>query len=173
MAQSVTKSWANPSSPCAAIAATANARAVQRTSLPPASPARGSASSRAHQSAMLRKRTAVTTLFASFCGDCGTPLYVQVGTRPDLSRTSRLHPGRRGLVQARCRHLHEKRTTLGPRPAQRPEARRLPARTVLPDRAVPRWIVIEYCDARLGPTSVTPPISQQVLSRAGLTEMGG
>jgi hypothetical protein len=40
-----------------------------------------------------------------FCGDCGTPLYVQVA--------SGLHPGRSELVPTRGRHLHAERAALG------------------------------------------------------------
>ena len=89
-----------------------------------------------------------------FCGNCGTPLYVQVGNSPRPRRTSRLHFRRPWLVQAGCRHFHEERTTLGPRPAQRAEARHLPAWTILPDPAVARWIATDHCDAGLWPISV-------------------
>ena len=34
-------------------------------------------------------------------------------------------------------------------------------------------IVNDYCDARLAPTSVMPPISRQIHSRAGPTELDG
>jgi hypothetical protein len=142
VSQSVTKPWENPSSPCAAIAVTANARAVQGTFPLPASPWRGSASSRAYQSAMLRKRTAVTTSSAFSAGTAAGR------DPPRPRRTPRLHPGRPGLVQARCRHLHEKRTALGPRPAQRPEVRHLPPWTILPDRAATDSHRLLQCPAR-------------------------
>ena len=153
MAQSGMKPWANPSSVSAVIAATANARAAPRTSLPLASLARGFESSRGHQSGMSRKPTAATTSSASSAAIAARRCTCRLGS-PRPRRTSRLHFRRPWLVQAGCRHFHEERTTLGPRPAQRAEARHLPAWTILPDPAVARWIATDHCDAGLWPISV-------------------
>jgi len=77
----------------------------------------------------------------AFCGDCGTPLYVQVGSGPDLVGLRVCTLDDPGLVQTRCRHFHEKRTAPGPRPARRTEAR--PGGTFLSSRAVPRRTVTD------------------------------
>ena len=83
VAQSATRPLANPSSACAVIAATANARAAPRT------PRRRfpSAGFRILQGTPKRYVTKADSgddVLRVFCGNCGTPLYVQVGTRPDL-----------------------------------------------------------------------------------------
>ena len=161
MAQSVTKPWANPSSLCAAIAATANARAVPRTSPPPASPAPGSASSRAYQSAMSRKRTAVTTSFASSVVTVARRCTCRSGLARDLVglRVCTLDdpgwfkPEADIFMKSAQPWDHDQPNV----PKHDTYRCNLPAWTILPDRAVPRRIVIDYCDARLGPTSVAPP----------------
>ena len=107
-----------------------------------------------------------------FCGDCGTPLYVQVGTRPDLiglrvctlDDASWFKPDADIFMKSAQPWDHDEPNV----PKYDTYPRDNPTRPRRP--AMDRHRIL---DARLWPTSVTPPISQQVLARAGLTEMGG
>ena len=146
----------NLSLPCAAIAEIANARAVPRTSPPPASPALDSASSREPQGDMSQRPTAATTSSGFLRRLWHTALRAGRDS-PRHRRASRLHPGRSQLVQARCRHFHEKRTAVGPRTARCAEARHLPAWTILSDRA--------FRQPTANRNPVTPGLRRQVWGR--------
>jgi hypothetical protein len=69
-----------------------------------------------------------------FCGDCGTPLYVQVATRPDLIGLRVCTLDDAGWFPPGGRHLHAERAALGSRRVRRAAIRRLPAGTILSRR---------------------------------------
>ena len=72
---------ANPSSPYGVIAGTASARAVARTSLPLAFTARDFAFAKRN----VTKADSRNNIVRVFCGNCSTPLHVQVGLAPTSS----------------------------------------------------------------------------------------
>jgi hypothetical protein len=81
-ARSVTRAMATSCLHCAAIAVTANAKVVPR-------PWRRSPAARFRVTKGTPKRFVAQAdsgneIARAFCGDCGTPLYVQVATRPDV-----------------------------------------------------------------------------------------
>ena len=101
VARSATKLSETPSSPCAAIVATASAKAAWRISALRACPARRAASFRARPgdaSRVLRRLR-----HAALCAGCDPP---------GSGWSSSLHPGRSELVPARGRHLHAERAAL-------------------------------------------------------------
>ena len=70
----------------------------------------------------------------AFCGDCGSPLYVQVSTRPDIVGSARRHARRPERIPPRSRHLRQERAALGAAEPGVAEIRHLPARPLVPAR---------------------------------------